>query len=157
MTKLNKNIAYMETSIIKNEETGEIVEKQEAKQFKAEVEPSYVKLYLEDIAYFNGLNIKSDLLYELLKYVNYKHEIIINKTVKTRIADSINKSLSYVNNNITKLVKDEVLIRIGTGTYELNSYLFGKGSWKDILKHRKSLQLNLFYDWRNGRTVEKTA
>jgi len=148
------NLAYQEKTVKENLETGEIVEKENYKQFRAESEPSYIKLYIQDIAYLYNLNIKSELLYELLMYVNYNQEIIINKTIKERIAQKLNKSLSYVNNNITKLAKEEVLIRVGSGTYQINTYLFGKGSWKDIIKHRKSLTLNIFYD-KTGRIIEQ--
>jgi len=150
-----KTLATYEERTTINQETGEITEQQVVKQHKAEVEPSYIKLYLEDIAYFNGLNIKSDLLYELLRYVNYEQEIVLNKTIKGRVAEKIGKSLSYVNNQLTNLVNEEVLIRVGVGVYQLNTYLFGKGSWKDILKHRKSLHLEVFYSYQEGRTIKQ--
>lgn len=155
MKKFVKNLAYEENIVVKNEETGEITETKNTKQFKAEVEPSYIKLYIEDIAYFYKLDISSDLMYALLKYVSYEQEIVINKAIKERIAKEIDRSLSYVNNNITKLVKNEVIIRVNTGLYQLNTYLFGKGSWKDIMKHRKSLELNIFYSYKDGRQIEK--
>lgn len=155
MVKINRTLAYNEVKTTINQETGEILEREETKQYKAEVEPSYIKLYIEDIAYFYKLEISSDLMYALFKYVNYEQEIVINKAIKERIAKELDKSLSFVNNNITKLVKHEVLIRIDAGLYQLNTFLFGKGSWKDIMKHRKSLKLNVFYSGEYGRQIEK--
>ncbi len=152
--RYERNVAYSETTT-KIGDNGEIIETTNTSRFKAEVEPSYIKLYIEDIAYFYKLDISSDLMYALLKYVNYEQEIVVNKTIKERIAKELNKSLSYVNNNITKLVKNEVIIRAGTGLYELNTYLFGKGNWKDILKHRRSLELNVFYNFQEERVIEK--
>ncbi|MDY0194309.1 MAG: replication/maintenance protein RepL [Aliarcobacter butzleri] len=153
--RIGRNIAYEENIVTINQETGEITERKNTKQYKAEVEPSYIKLYIEDIAYFYKLDISSDLMYALLKYVNYQQEIVINKAIKERIADEIGKSLSYINNNITKLVKNEVMIRVNMGVYQLNTYLFGKGNWKDIMKHRKSLELSLFYSYKDGRDILK--
>ncbi|OHE04666.1 replication/maintenance protein RepL [Sulfurimonas sp. RIFOXYB12_FULL_35_9] len=154
MEKMKRTLAYLETNTTINE-LGETVEREQIAQFKAEVEPSYIKLYIEDIAYFYKLDISSDLMYALLKYVNYEQEIIINKAIKERIAKELDKSLSFVNNNLTKLVNNEVLIRVNTGVYTLNTYLFGKGSWKDIMKHRKSLKLNVFYSAAMGRQIKK--
>jgi hypothetical protein len=155
MEKMKRTLAYLETNTTINQLTGETVEIEQIAQFKAEVEPSYIKLYIEDIAYFYKLDISSDLMYALLKYVNYTQEIVINKAIKERIAKELNKSLSFVNNNLTKLVNNEVLIRVGTGLYCLNTFLFGKGSWKDIMKHRKSLKLNVFYSAARGRQIQK--
>lgn len=154
MEKMKRTLAYLETNTTINE-LGETVEREQIAQFKAEVEPSYIKLYIEDIAYFYKLDISSDLMYALLKYVNYEQEIIINKAIKERIAKELDKSLSFVNNNLTKLVNNEVLLRVNTGVYTLNTYLFGKGSWKDIMKHRKSLKLNVFYSAARGRQIQK--
>lgn len=155
MEKINRTLAYNEVKSTINKLTGEIEEREEIKQFKAEVEPSYIKLYIEDIAYFYKLDISSDLMYALLKYVNYDQELVVNKAIKERIATELNKSLSFVNNNLSKLVKYEVLFRVNTGIYALNTFLFGKGQWKDIMKHRKSLKLNVFYSDKNGRKIEK--
>jgi hypothetical protein len=145
--RTQRTVAYQEDVSVINQETGEVTLEKKMKQYKASVEPNYIKLYIDDIDYFNHLNIKSVLLYEVLKEINYRHEIVINHGVKKRMADSIGKSLSYVNNNLTKLIKDEVLIRVDKGIYQLNSYLLGKGGWKDILKHRQSLDLNKFYNY----------
>jgi len=155
MEKMKRTLAYLETNTTINELTGETVEREQIAQFKAEVEPSYIKLYIEDIAYFYKLDISSDLMYALLKYVNYSQEIVINKAIKERIAKELNKSLSFVNNNLTKLVNNEVLIRVNTGLYCLNTFLFGKGPWKDIMKHRRSLKLNVFYSAESGRRIKK--
>ena len=148
-----KKITYQEIRETVNEK-GEVINEETYTQAMVNSEPSYIKLYLEDIAYLNNLNIKSDLLYELLKRMTYEHEIILNKAIKERVAKQINKTLSYVNNNITKLVHEKVLIRVATGIYQLNTYLFGKGSWKDIYKHRQELKLNLVYSSDNKRLIK---
>jgi len=144
---------YEETTTINNE-SGEVLETTSTKQFKVESEPNYIKLYLEDISYFNKLPKGSDgVLYEILKYINYEHEVTINMRMKNKIANTLGCSLGHVNNTIQDFAKKEVLIRVDRGVYSLNTYLFGKGSWKDILKHRKSLTLQVFYSEDGGRKI----
>ena len=156
MSRVGRQIAYQETTTTKNEKTGETTETSTTKQFKAEVEPSYIKLYLEDIAYLYNLPSNTpQIVFELLQFVDYNQEIILTKRRKEQIAKTLDKSLSHINNSITTLTKSEVLIKIDRQTYQLNTYLFGKGSWKDILKHRKSLQLEIFYSYKEGRTVKQ--
>ena len=151
-----KTLATYEERTTINQETGEITEQQVVKQHKAEVEPSYIKLYLQDIAYLHNLPSNTpQIVFELLQFVDYNQEIILTKRRKEQIAKTLDKSLSHINNSITTLIKSEVLIKIDRQTYQLNTYLFGKGSWKDILKHRKSLKLEVFYSYQEGRTIKQ--
>ena len=90
-------------------------------------------------------NSADKILFELIKYVNYDNEIIINKNVKERIAERLNISLSRVNMYISDLTKKNFLIRKARGVYILNPYVFGKGNWKDIYELRKALQLNVIF------------
>ena len=152
-----KNLASYEETRTENIETGEIKETTSSKQFKAESEPTYIKLYLEDIAYFHRLpKGMPNFIYELLPLVNYQHQIVINKYIKDGIAKKLDVSNGYIDNSLSKLVKEEILIRVGRGTFELNSFLFGKGKWKDIIKHRKSLKLEVFYNWQSDGTAKRT-
>jgi len=151
-----KNLASLEVTTTINNDTGEITERTDAKGFKAEVEPNYIKLYLEDIAYLHKLpKGMPDIIYQLLPLVNYQHQIVITLHHKKLIAEALNVSAAHINNSITKLTKADVLIRVDRGVYELNSYLFGKGSWKDIIKHRKSLKLEIFYEYQNNKAERK--
>jgi len=151
-----KTLATYEERTTINQETGEITEQQVVKQHKAEVEPGYIKLYLQDIAYLHNLPSNTpQIVFELLQFVDYNQEIILTKRRKEQIAKTLDKSLSHINNSITTLIKSEVLIKIDRQTYQLNTYLFGKGSWKDILKHRKSLHLEVFYSYQEGREIKQ--
>lgn len=153
-----KTMASYEETRTENNETGEVKETSTSKQFKAEAEPSYIKLYLEDIAYFHKLPKGiPNFIYELLPLTNYQHQIAITKYQKDVIAEKLNVSIGYIDNSLSKLVKEEILIRVGRGTYELNSYLFGKGSWKDIIKHRNSLKLEVFYQYKEGKAERKVS
>ena len=154
MNPTKKKMTTLQEYVEIDHTTHEIHKEQFVREFKVDVEPNYIKLYLQDISYLNQLPKRSDsILFILLQYVNYKHELHINNHIKKSIAKELDCSLSNINNSITNLVKKEVLIRIDRGVYELNTYLFGKGSWKDIFKHRKSLKLEVFYSQDGGREV----
>ena len=151
------NKIMQETKINVNHETGEVKETTTTSSYKAESEPNYIKLYLADISYLNQLPKGTDaIIFELLKYINYEQQIVINAHLKRNIAEKINRSVDLINKSITNLTKRDVLIRVGRGTYEINSYIFGKGSWKDILKHRQSLEIKISYSKEEGRTIETT-
>jgi len=155
MANKPKTLAAYETTTKIDNETGEITETSTSKVFKAEVEPNYIKLYIEDISYLNRLPKGTDaIIYELLKYLNYQHEISVNLHMKKKIAKTLGVKHQHISNTIVKLVKQEILIKVDRGIYTINSYLFGKGSWKDIIKHRKSLKLEIFYDYQKGRTIK---
>lgn len=153
-----KTLAAYEETKTQNNETGEVKETSTTKVFKAEAEPNYIKLYLQDISYLKRLPKGSDsIIYELLKYINYEQEIIINSHIKKKIATALKLNEKTINNSITNLVKNEILIRIDRGVYQINSFIFGKGSWKDIIKHRKSLKLEIFYEYQRERTIKTTT
>lgn len=55
-----------------------------------------------------------------------------------------------VSNAITELVKGKILYRVGTGAYNFNPYLFGKGDWQDVSR----LRLEVNYDDIKGKTFK---
>ena len=70
-------------------------------------------------------------------------QVIVNSYVKNCIKDSLGlKNVGSISNAITDLVKGKILYRVGTGAYNFNPYLFGKGDWQDIAR----LRLEVNYD-----------
>jgi len=137
--------------------TGEVKESTIVKRYKGD-EPNYIKLYLQDIAYLHGLPASAkDIMSELLQYVSYgTQEIILNKSVKNRIAESINISPKTVDNKLQELVRVGIIDRVAAGTFTLNPYLFGKGDWKTINELRnKNIHLKIIYDKKtNTRSIK---
>jgi len=145
-TQLTERIIYKEEKSKINNETGEIVEEVKHTTTRIPKEPNYIKVYIQAVGLLHNLPNSADkILFELIKYVNYDNEIIINKNVKERIAERLNISLSRVNMYISDLTKKNFLIRKARGVYILNPYVFGKGNWKDIYELRKALQLNVIF------------
>ncbi len=112
-------------------------------QSKLEPEPSFVKLYLDDITYLVNLpKTTSDVIFELLKLVDYQQNIYIHKDQKLDICERLNIKESAVNKAITGLNKAQIILRKSRGHYILNPFFFGKGSWKDI----KEIRVKLLYN-----------
>lgn len=67
----------------------------------------------------------------------YDNIIVLNAYIKKQMAEELGfNTVQSLNNNINKLVKEGIMIRKGTGTYEMNPFLFGRGSWDNIKKIR---------------------
>ena len=152
MPKINQSI---ETEVF--DEHGNMVSKRANKTLSWGTEPSYIKLYLQDILYFSDIPKHHEkILFELLKRACYAGEkegmqIVLNASVKKRIAAELGiQNIRSINNALSDLVKGKILYRIDTGLYNLNPYFFGKGDWQDIAR----LRLEINYDEIKGRTFK---
>lgn len=137
---------YKSTTV--DHETGEIKESTTVRAIKGE-EPSYIKLYLQDISYLYGLPATAgDLMHELLQYVTYgTQQIILNASVKERICKVTGIAKQTLNNRLQDLVNKGIIARDGRGVFVLNPYLFGKGDWKSVRELRsKNIHLKIVYD-----------
>ncbi|RZK38469.1 MAG: hypothetical protein EOO61_07940 [Hymenobacter sp.] len=104
-------------------------------------EPDFIKLYLDDIGMLKNIPTwTNSVLFELLKLMSYKNQIVLNSTVKHDIASDLGIATKSVDNALGLLVKQGVLTRRGTGVYIASPMLFGKGEWKDIRKLRLTIE-----------------
>lgn len=113
-------------------------------------EPDYVKLYIKAWCEFKqvkGINFK--FLCSILPYMAYaedKQLIVFSSTIKKIIAKNLNwagkSSIYRFNNELKKLVKNNVIKRIGTSTYQVNPQLIGRGQWKNIRNLRATFDLS---------------
>lgn len=120
-------------------------------------EPNYVKLYLQDMLYLNGLSSQYyKLLNCLIKEISYASEeeglcIALIPYTKKRILNEMGwKNMISLNNALHKLKQYKIIYSIDRGLYRLNPYLFGKGNWQDIAKIRMTINYNDI----NGRTIK---
>lgn len=140
-----KTITHLETRETIDQD-GEIKTIENTKTIKIKQEEDYIKLYIKHINYLNDLPLGLEsLIYQILKYVTFGNQIIINSSIKRKIAENLDKKFNTVNQYITKLVNLEILIREDRGVYYLNPLLYGKGKWEDILKLREKLEINIEY------------
>jgi len=154
MSKPQYRRVQKEKITITKDESGEVsaVVKQEEHALPAE--PDFIKLYLDDIGALHNLKgAGSALLNEMLKYVNYKNEIVLSSRIRKEIAGNLGISTGALDTRLNRILKTKVLIAHGTNDYELNPFLFGRGKWKNVYKRRvKHINLSLTY---SEKGVEK--
>lgn len=145
----------IETSVV--DENGELVSKRANKTLSWGTEPSYIKLYLQDVLYLSDMPKKhSKILYTLLKRASYAGEkdgmqVCLSSGLKRMILKELGmKNIGSIDNALSDLVKGKVLYRLETGVYQFNPYLFGKGDWQDIDR----LRMEINYDDIKGRTFK---
>lgn len=143
----------VETSVLN--EQGEFVSKKANKTLSWGSEPSYIKLYLQDVLYLSDMPKKhTKILYELLKRATYAGDengmqVCLSAGLKRMMMKTLGyKSIQPIDNALCDLAKGKVLYRIETGVYQFNPWLFGKGDWQDI----DQLRLEINYDDIKGKT-----
>ena len=150
MPKIKQSV---ETSVLN--EYGEMVSKRANQTFAWGSEPSYIKLYLQDVLYLSDMPKKhTKILYELLKRATYAGDengmqVCLSAGLKRMMMKTLGyKSIQPIDNALCDLTKGKVLYRIETGVYQFNPWLFGKGDWQDIDR----LRLEINYDDIKGKT-----
>lgn len=143
---------FEKTETIIDKETGEI--KQEStttfSKLNVEQEPSFVKLYIEDLSRVIGLSKTSnDAVLCLLRRMDYDNIISLNAYVRKLICDDMGIKPNTLSHILEKLTKSNVLKKIGSNTFEMNPFLYGKGKWEKIRELRMTFTYN-----ENGRTIE---
>ena len=134
-----KKITQITQTDIVDHTTGEVKSSEHARVINIPREPSYIKLYLDDIEKLYDLpSNSSTIVYELLKELNYNGLIPLNSTTKKMICEKVGYKLQSLNNYLTDLVKKDVFRKAGRGVFKPNPHLFGKGDWKDIYKMREA-------------------
>ncbi len=119
--------------------TGELAETE--REIRVPKEPDFIKLYLDDLVMLKDIpQWVSSILHGLLKRMNYQNEIVLNVTIKKRIADDLGIAVRTIDNALVTFVKKKILSRVGLGVYQANPYLFGKGEWNNIRKIRLQVE-----------------
>lgn len=140
-------------------QTGEILqehtEEHVAEKAIRTTEPPYIKLYIEDVLYLSDMpKSYANLTYELAKRASFANDdeglcVALTGFIKNKILTSLGwDNMRSLNNALAKLTKGNIIKRLGTGTYQLNPYLFGRGEWKDI----ESIRMSWNYDAIQGKT-----
>jgi Firmicute plasmid replication protein (RepL) len=148
MSRRSKTVQTTETIAI-DVSTGEMLSNQSVKTGSKEVEPNFVKLYLDDIGRLHDLPpYASKLMQALVKTAGYNNIVPMYRPVKELICKDINMKMNTLNKAVQMLAQAGVLISMGQGRglYMLDPNLFGKGRWEDI----KRLRLCVDYDRTTG-------
>lgn len=107
-------------------------------------EPEYVKIYPPAIAPINSLTpSQRRVLYSFLLQASLAKDgmrVAITAGVKRMMCQELGvKNPQTISNALSKMTKAGILIRIETGIYMMNPFLFGKGEWRDIASLRHSV------------------
>lgn len=140
-------------------QTGEILQETEHVQTGTKTirtaEPPYIKLYIEDILYIADMPKSfANLTYELAKRATFANDeeglcVALTGFIKDKICKACGwDNMRSLNNALAKLTKGNIIKRLGTGTYQMNPFLFGRGEWKDI----ENIRMTWNYDAIKGKT-----
>lgn len=146
---MSKRILEVNEETVVDKVTGEVMNsKIQMNSITKETEPSYIKLYLDDMKNLNGLSgFEYDILLELIKLSSYENIFNTSKYYREIICKNLNVKDQTVKNAISCLRKKSIIFTVSSGVARLNPYLFGKGTWKDI----KALRLTVEYT-QDGRS-----
>lgn len=160
MAKDNAKITYelTEQELVVDSETGKVKSeiKRHTQRVRYSKEPNYVKLYLDHLSRFKGLQLSlNPILAEFLKHTSYAEPmdenggmvLFLNKPLKEIIAKRCEVSLSRVDHAVTEFVKKGYMRRLDLGMYQFNPFFFGKGEWKDIENIRAT------FDYGTGEAI----
>jgi hypothetical protein len=133
------------------DQTGDVKQQKSTKTIVLSQEPNYIKLYINTILAFRDLpKTMNAILIELLKLMTFanpeeKHGgqlIFLNKFAKEGITERLNIKINTLEQALTKFTKSGILKRVGTGTYQANPHMFGRGEWLDIKSIRATFDFN---------------
>lgn len=129
---------------------------------KAEQEPSFVKVYVEDIGRLSNLQPQTrNVVDQLLKSMDYNNQVVVNVGYKRQICKALDiyvntkagrvLGVNVIDQHISKLIIAGFMQRTEKGVYRIDANLFAKGQWLDI----KNIRLQIDYS-ADGRIITST-
>jgi hypothetical protein len=138
-----------QNDIIIDSETGEIINQARKEVLSVGKEPSYYKVYINDLANLQGLNPTEKKVLEILSAnMSIDNIIVVIKPIKEKLAIAINGSFESVKKAIIGLTKKGILLKEERACYRVNPKYIAKGKWEDI----KALRLVIEYSAK-GREI----
>lgn len=153
---MGNKAVYEEIQTTVDIETGEVTKVINTTVKVQEKEPDFIKLYLDCVCTFNGLNkALSPILVAFCSYMTWadseqnKQLIWMNKLTKKGVSEKLGIGVDRVNKALKEIVDSDIFRKIEgvRGCYEVNPYIIAKGKWTDI----KQLRAN--FDFVN-KTIE---
>ena len=131
-----------QTRLDVDRETGEVLS-ESAEQIEmgyVEMEPQYIKIYLDTILKFKGISSSfNPILLALCRHMHFadKNQIVfVNKYVKDIICAECGVKTKRVEQAVKQFVEAGLLKRQARGVYLVNPYIISRGKWEDIKKLR---------------------
>lgn len=134
-----------------NESTTEVSTEQ---TIKLPQEPSFVKLYIEDIGLLHQISKScTSLIYEMLKFMDFSGEIVLVPHRRKIICEKSNIRPTSLRTMICTLVSKNIIKRKSPMVYIMNPAYFAKGDWSNIRKQRDDFTFIINYK-NNKREVK---
>lgn len=155
-TEQGRKAVFEKINQVTDMTTGEVVREESEVMLPKESEPEYIKLYLDCVCTFKGLNkALSPILIAFCSYMTWadsKHEkqvIFMNSYTKEQVGNDVGVTVDRVNQALRDITKADIFRKIQgkRGVYEVNPYIIARGKWSDI----KNLRAN--FDFMKG-TIE---
>lgn len=156
-----KKVRFSETNTNINSKTGEVLSTDTKRVVQLPQEPSFVKLYLEDISRLHKLPATcSKIMMELVKRIDYDGTIALNGARKRQLMkvlglkENKGKPTQQIDNALRKMKEEGIIRSVDTGIYEFNPHYFAKGDWAEIRKRRENFELSITYTEDGERIVK---
>jgi len=153
-----RKITFQETTRAIDKETGEITQESTTSVVRLPAEPPYVKLYLDDLcALVNVQDGQKRLLLALLRRLDYDGYIALTPRFRKELCEKLDIKDQTLRNQLTGLVKSDLLRKAGTNEYIANPNFFARGEWKNIVEQRAAFQMRITYTEAGRKIVTERA
>ena len=134
-------MVFNETTI--DESTGEVLHKRWVTK-EALNRQKFIKMYLQDLSALRKLtHAQYRMLVELTIYLEYNTNVFyFNAERRAEVSKNIGVEINTVNKSLSRLMKDELILKITSGTYQMNPKYFFNG---DEMERAKALEVILTY------------
>lgn len=145
---------YTEVERAVNHDTGEITSTTTTNVVKLPKEPPYVKMYIDDLCgLINIGKAPQDVLWYLLKKLDYEGYITISTRFRKVICDGLGIKEQTLRNRLVALTKTGVITNTGTNEYQANPDYFARGEWAQIIEQRREFKITISYS-EAGRKIK---
>lgn len=137
-----KQTLYSQSTV--DVQTGEVIQKQWLTR-EAKNTQHFVKMYLEDLSTLHHLaNSDFRTLYSIAEFLEYNtNQFFLNKERRQELAIKANCKLNTINHSIAKLVKKNLLLKVGGNLYQMNPKIFFNG---EEIERSKYLEVTFRYN-----------
>jgi len=147
--RISHAVSVVRSEIV-DHETGEVSTTNTTTSTARETEPSFVKMYIDDVGKLMDLRPAcSNVLHLLVKSMSYYNIVTMLKPVKEMMCEELGMTMGSLNNEVDRLYKKGILIRKARSVYLVDPEMFGKGRWENVKKIRMIVE----YDEKGNKTI----
>lgn len=148
----SKNFMVKSERVVLDGATGEVISEEIFTKSKVRREPTFVKVYMEDLLYLKQMPYGlGGILWEIIQIMDYDNVVHLTAMRRNSITENLGCSIHNVNKAISVFTKNGLMSKRGAGSYIMNPYVFGKGSWDKVSKIRAEIEWS-----ETGRKVTTT-